>query len=77
MPIGSVTVRDDKNGRPRAWIKTTDGWVPRAQAVYTAKYGAIPDGHVVHHVDHDTLNDSPSNLVAVTPSDHARIHHAA
>ena len=75
LPFGAVTIRNDKAGSARAWVKTPDGWLPRSQAVYIAKHGAIPEGHVVHHIDGDSLNDRPSNLMAVTPADHARIHH--
>ena len=74
LPPGHVSIRNDKAGKPRAWVKTQDGWMPRAQLVYTAKHGAIPGGHIVHHRDGDTLNDRPSNLIALTPADHIREH---
>lgn len=35
---------------------------------------SVPDGHQIHHVDGDKLNNDPSNLLAVTPTDHKRIH---
>jgi hypothetical protein len=76
MPLGAVTIRTDKAGRPRAWVKTVQGWVLRAQCVYVAKHGVIPADCVVHHKDNDTLNDRPSNLVALTPAEHIREHHA-
>jgi hypothetical protein len=72
--LGSVTIRIDKAGKPRAWVKTTDGWAPRAQCVYVAKHGPIPSGHIVHHKDGDSLNDRPSNLVALTRAEHIRVH---
>ncbi len=34
----------------------------------------VPHGHDVHHIDHDKLNNDPGNLVAVTPTDHKRLH---
>jgi len=34
----------------------------------------VPPGHLIHHVDHDASNNDPSNLVAVTPREHARLH---
>lgn len=74
LPFGTVTIRTDKAGKPRAWVKTPDGWVPRAQAAYIAKYGAIPNGRVLHHSDGDTLNDRPSNLVPVTRPEHIAEH---
>lgn len=77
LPFGTVTIRHDSNGKPRAWLKTTGGWLPRAQAVFIAAKGKIPVGCVLHHKDHDSLNDRLSNLEPLTPADHARVHHAA
>ena len=34
----------------------------------------IPAYHVVHHIDGDMYNNSPSNLVLLTRSAHARLH---
>lgn len=36
--------------------------------------GPLPAGHEVHHKDHDKTNNDPSNLVAMTKADHARLH---
>lgn len=30
----------------------------------------------VHHVDHNKMNNEPSNLIALTKSEHSRLHHA-
>lgn len=77
LPFGSVTIRTDKGGNPRAWVKTVDGWIPRAQAVFLAARGSIPNGCVLHHRDGDTLNDRLGNLQPMTPAEHARVHHAS
>ncbi len=74
LPFGSETIRTDKSGRPRCWVKTRAGWCPRAQVVYRAKHGNIPTGKVVHHKDGDTLNDRPGNLIALTPAEHMAEH---
>src|SRR3990167_7995559 len=42
--------------------------------IYKSHHGDIPKGHIIHHVDGDPLNNEISNLVAVTPSEHAKIH---
>ena len=34
----------------------------------------VPDGYDVHHLDLDKTNNIPGNLLAVTPTDHKRIH---
>ncbi len=77
MPFGSVTIRTDKAGKPRAWVKQKAGWFPRAQAVYVAAKGKIPDGCVLHHIDEDTLNDRLENLTPMSRADHMRVHHAS
>ena len=34
----------------------------------------IPDGHHVHHLDGNKLNNHPENLVSMSAADHARLH---
>ena len=34
----------------------------------------VVEGMVIHHIDGDPLNNSPNNLVELTPSQHKRIH---
>lgn len=34
----------------------------------------IPEGFQIHHVDGDGLNNSPENLMMVTPLEHRRLH---
>lgn len=34
----------------------------------------VPEGYLVHHKDHNTENNDPSNLVLETVSNHARYH---
>ena len=43
-------------------------------AVYEHFYGGIPEGKVIHHKDFNALNNSIENLVAVSLSEHSRIH---
>ena len=42
--------------------------------VYKREIGPIPDGHEVHHIDHDPANNHPSNLKCVLRKEHIRIH---
>lgn len=44
------------------------------RALYKHHHGPIPEGWHVHHVDHNPLNNTPSNLAAVSPSEHAEHH---
>lgn len=34
-----------------------------------------PRGHVIHHINHNSLDDRPENLMPMTPRDHSRHHH--
>lgn len=76
--VGSVSIRRDKMGRPRAWVKVADPnkWKPRAVVVWEAVNGPVPAGHVIHHENRNTLDDSLANLSLTTRADHAREHHA-
>ena len=76
MPVGTVTIRIDKQGKPRAWRKIAEPnqWIPRAVYVWEQGNGQIPKGYIVHHRDGHTLNDSPGNLELLKRGEHTRIH---
>ena len=42
--------------------------------IYEKNFGPIPEGYHIHHKDGNHSNNEPSNLVAVTPEKHARLH---
>jgi hypothetical protein len=44
--------------------------------IYKEFNGPILEGYIVHHLDHNPLNNNPSNLVLVTRAEHNRIHNA-
>ncbi len=74
--VGSVRIRDDKNGRPRAFVKTAEPnqWTLRAVLTWEAINGPVPRGKVVHHKDRDSLNDDADNLDALTRAEHLAEH---
>lgn len=77
LPVGSVKVRRETHtGLFRAWVKTTEPnvWQKRAVVVWISENGPVPKGKVIHHRDRDSLNDDPSNLEALTKSEHAEEH---
>jgi hypothetical protein len=76
VPVGTVSIRNDKNGTPRAHVKTEAGWELRARLVYMASNGEIPSDKVIHHIDGNSLNDDVSNLVALTRAEHIAVHRA-
>jgi hypothetical protein len=60
----------------RAWVKITEPnvWQKLAVVIWERDHGSLPKGSVVHHRDRDSLNDDPSNLVAMTRAEHAAEH---
>lgn len=77
LPVGSETITKDKGrGQPRVYRKVAEPniWRLRAVLVWEEIHGPVPNGYVIHHVDHDSLNDSPTNLECLTRAEHARVH---
>ncbi len=76
LPVGSVTIRQQRNDGPRAWIKTAEPntWVPRAKWVWESSNGEVPKGFVVHHVNEDTIDDRIDNLRLLTRKEHRLLH---
>lgn len=78
--IGDVCIRlRTREGTRRAWTKVAENgdsydWKLRAVVVWEAENGPLEKGWIVHHRDHDALNDSLDNLVAVSRGDHLRLH---
>ena len=77
LPVGSETVRDDKTGKSRAFVKLAepDVWKHRAVVVWERENGrAVRVGCVVHHRDRNSLNDAPANLQEMTRAEHIEEH---
>lgn len=77
VPVGTVTERVDKGGSTRAWVKVAEPnkWRERAIVNWELFHGKpLPKGKVVHHRDRNTLNDSSSNLQALTRAEHIQVH---
>ena len=45
-----------------------------SRLVWSTANGPIPTGYVIHHIDHNSLNNTLENLVAMCPSEHRRLH---
>lgn len=76
LSVGDITMRIDKSGARRAWIKIAEPkqWEPYAVYVWKQRNGVIPLGFIVHHQDENTLNDALENLALVSRAEHAKIH---
>ena len=76
VPVGTITLRTDKNKNKRRWTKTEEPnvWIPYSQWIWGLMVGNIPDGFILHHIDGDSLNDVTNNLSVVSRSAHMKIH---
>lgn len=60
-----------KKGKARRWIKFRDHgrpqyrWMPYARWLWQKRYGPVPAGLLVAHIDGDQLNDAIANLTLV------------
>ena len=79
MAIGAVSVRVDRGGNPRAYVKIgqPNKWKRRAIKTWEDANGqSLPRGKVIHHDDRDTLNDALPNLFCLTRAEHLEMHRA-
>jgi hypothetical protein len=74
--VGAITVRQERNGHRRAWVKIAEPstWLLRAVYVWQSARGKIPYNFVLHHIDKDAMNDKLNNLCVLTRAAHKNIH---
>jgi hypothetical protein len=54
------------------YIQERDGY--RHRKIYERRYGKIPDGYDVHHIDGNPGNNDPENLIALRQDVHQWMH---
>ncbi len=76
VPVGTISIRIDKNDKQRRWIKVKEHniWIEYATFVWIQNGNKIPKGYLIHHKDDDTLNDNIENLAIVDRVEHMNIH---
>ena len=77
LPVGTLSIRiRNRDLKPRAFVKVAEPnvWRLRCRLVWEDRYGEIPKGLVIHHIDRDTLNDEVINLAAVSRAWHINSH---
>lgn len=60
------------NAAGHYWSQRVGKFIHRA--VWEAANGPIPQGYIVHHIDHDKSNNSIENLMLMTNSEHVSYH---
>jgi hypothetical protein len=77
LAVGAERIRSRKGrGDVRRWVKVAEPnvWQPKAVVLWETEHGPIPAGMVVHHENHDMLDDRIENLRLLTRAEHAREH---
>ena len=74
--LGTETVRLDKSGIGRRWIKVQEPnvWIEYAKYLWCYIIGDIPVGLLVHHRNEISLDDRIENLDLVTRAEHINAH---
>lgn len=78
-PVGSIMIHNDKSGNQYRYIKiqghgpNSQKYIPLARHNWQQANGPVPEGMFIVHKDGNTLNDDPSNLVAVTRKGHVQL----
>lgn len=62
------------NGRVKFWQTGKHDPIANHRFVYQQMIGDIPENWDVHHKDHNSLNDTPQNLSALSNAEHFRLH---
>lgn len=75
-PVGSVSIRAERNGTKSRYIKVRDDGPPSrrfvslAAYIWEQKHGPVPKGSVVVHADGNSLGDRQDNLICLTRGEH-------
>ena len=70
---GYVMVHQPEHHKANRW-----GFVNQATIVWEEyNQKLLPDGMHIHHIDSNRSNNDPANLMALTPSEHAKIHNSS
>lgn len=60
--------------RPKHPDARENGYISEHKFKYEKKYGPVPAGKVIHHINGNKLDNRLKNLIAITPQEHYKIH---
>ena len=73
-PIGTISVRTDKNGIPYRWIKIGDNkWEMYHRHIWKKTYGEVPSGMVITFKDGNQEHCEINNLALITREENIAI----
>ena len=75
-PVGTITIRIDKNKTKRNWIKIKEPnkWIELYRFNWLNAKRKLKKNYVIHHIDFNSLNDNIENLILLTRTEHINIH---
>lgn len=75
-PVGTTTIRKDKAGTQRKWIKYAEPnkWMEYYRFVWLEAGRSLKRGYVIHHVNCDSSDDRIENLISISRADHPKLH---
>ena len=75
-PIGTISVRTDKNGIPYRWIKIDENkWEMYHRHIWKQSYGEVPNGMVITFKDGNQEHCEIDNLALITREENVAIMH--
>ncbi len=75
-PIGTKTIRKEKSGTKRRYIKIKEPnvWIEYAKYLWVKSGRKLKKGFCLHHIGLDSLDDRLENLCLVSRIDHPKLH---
>ena len=75
-PVGIVSVRKDKSGTERHWIKISEPniWIEKAKYMWLKSQRKLIQGMCLHHINNNSSDDRLDNLILVSRKDHPKLH---
>ncbi len=74
--VGTITIRIDKSGTKRRWIKTKEPniWIEYAKYIWLKSGRKLKKGFCLHHINLNSFDDRLDNLCLISRTDHPKIH---
>lgn len=74
--VNTITIRKDKSGTQRQWIKIQEPniWTEYAKYLWLKAGRKLTKGFCLHHINLNSLDDRIENLCLVSRKDHPKIH---
>ncbi len=74
--VGTLSIRIDKSGTRRRWVKVAEPniWVEYAKYLWARAGNELVKGVCLHHINNNSLDDRVDNLIMVSRGAHVKLH---